>query len=106
MGKGWKKSNGNSAAGREFTVNSVVSKKVLWVGLETSFDAISVIDAGADDLQEAVLCAVGVAKVVEGVGGGFWESHALVEPADGEQSGIAGELPPRRLDYERHAEEG
>ncbi len=61
MGKGLKKSHWSSAADCEFTVNSVVSKKVLCVRLETSFDTISVIDAGADPLKEAVLGAVGVA---------------------------------------------
>ena len=61
IGKGWKKSNGSSAADCEFTVNSVVSRGVLWASLGTSFDAFPVIDAGADHLQEAVLGAVGVA---------------------------------------------
>jgi hypothetical protein len=91
MGKGWKKSNWNSAAGCEFTVHSVVSKKVLWVSLETSFDAIGVIDTGTDHLQEGVLGQVRVAGVVEGLGRGPGESNALVELADGEQSGVAGQ---------------
>jgi hypothetical protein len=106
MGKGWKKSNWNSAAGCEFTVHSVLSQKVLWVSLETSFDAIAVIDAGADHLQEAVLCAVGIAGVVECLGKSPGQADALVVLADGKQSGIAGKLPPRRLDYERRGEAG
>src|SRR5579875_3176249 len=48
MGKGWKKSNWNRAAVCTFTGNSVESKKVLCVSLETSFDAIAVFDMGAD----------------------------------------------------------
>src|SRR5262249_49188185 len=104
MGKGWKKSNWNSAAGGEFTVNSVVSQKVLWVSLETSFDANSVIDADADHLQEAVLCAVGVAKAVEGSGEGLSKPDVLVELADGPQPGVAGELARRRLEDQRRAE--
>src|SRR6516225_6819916 len=85
MGKGWKKSNGSSAADCAFTVNSVVSRGVLWVSLETSFDAISVIDAGADHIQEGVTRKVGVAGVVERFGGGPGEPEALVELADGQQ---------------------
>ena len=98
MGKGWKKSNWNSAACREFTVHSVVSKKVLRISFETSFDAFPVIDAGADHLQEAVLDAV------EGVGANSAESQALVERSDGKHPAIAGELPRRWLDHERRAE--
>ena len=104
MGKGWKKSNWNRAAGCEFTGNSVVSKKVLRISFETSFDAFPVIDAGADHLQEAVLGTVGVAGIPEGLGKGPYQTDALVELADGKQSGIAGELAGRWLDHERRAE--
>ena len=104
MGKGWKKSNWNSAACREFTVHSVVSKKDLRISIETSFDAFPVIDAGADHLQEAVLGTVGVAGIPEGLGKGPYQTDALVELADGKQSGIAGELAGRWLDHERRAE--
>ena len=92
MGKGWKKSNWSSAAGCEFTVHSVVSKKVLRISLETSFDAVPVIDPGADHLQEGVLGQVRVAGVVEAVGEGPGEADALVELADGKQPCVAGEL--------------
>jgi hypothetical protein len=83
----------------------VVSKKVLRIRLETSFDALPVLDAGPDHLQEAVLGEVGIAGVVEGSGECLREPDALVELADGEQSGVAGELARRRLDDERRAEE-
>src|SRR5262249_23642813 len=106
MGKGWKKSNGNSAAGREFTVNSVVSKKVLWASLETRFDAIAVIAADADHFQEAVLGAVGVAGVVDLADEDTNEPGALVEIAEKKRSGISGELARRWLHHEWRAEEG
>jgi hypothetical protein len=80
----------------------VVTKKVLWVSLETSLEAIAAIEADADPLQEAVLGAVGVAEVV---GDGLGASHALVELKDSEQSGISGELAWRWLDHQRRAEE-
>ena len=76
------------------------------VSLETSFDSISVIDAGADHIQEGVTRKVGVAGVVERFGGGPGEPEALVELADGQQPGIARELPRRWLDHQRRAEEG
>jgi hypothetical protein len=104
MGKGWEKSNWNSAAGCEFTVHSVVSKKVLWVSLETSFDALAVIDADADHFQEAVLGAVGIAGVIKCLGKSPGQADVLIELADGKQSGIAGELAVRWLDHERRAE--
>src|SRR5690349_8721524 len=44
MGKGWKKSNWNSVAGCEFTVDSVESKTVLRISLERSFAPLPVID--------------------------------------------------------------
>src|SRR6516225_7655498 len=68
MGRGWKKSNWNSAAGCEFTVHFVVSKKVLRISLETSFDAIAVIAAGTDHLQEYVLGAIWVTGIIESLG--------------------------------------
>jgi hypothetical protein len=62
------------------------------------------VEAGPDHLQEGVLGEVGVAGVIEGVGEGTGEPDALVELADGEQPGVAGELPRRRLDDERGTE--
>lgn len=72
----------------------MVSKEVLWVSLETSFDALPVIDAGADHFQEAVLGAVGVAGVVDLPDEDSGEPDALVEIAKWKQSGIAGEPGP------------
>ena len=75
--------------------------------METSFDAIAVIDAGADHFQEAVLGAVGVAGAsIESVGEDLGEFNMPVERVDGMQSGIAGGLARRWLDYEWRAEEG
>jgi hypothetical protein len=82
MGKGWKKSNWNRAAGCKFTGKSLVSKEVLWVRLETSFDAIPVIDTGANRFHEEVLGAVGVAGVVDRPDEETGEPDALVETAD------------------------
>jgi hypothetical protein len=62
-------------------------------------------DAGADHLQDAMLGEVGVAGVVQGLGEGPGEPDVLVELADREQPGIAGELARRRFDDERRAEE-
>jgi hypothetical protein len=62
------------------------------------------VDAGADHLQEGVLGQARVAGVVEGLGEGPGEPDALVELADGEQPGVAGELARRRLDDQRGAE--
>jgi hypothetical protein len=42
---------------------------------------------------------------VEGKGVGPGEPDALVELADGELSGVPGQLAPGRPDHERHAEE-
>jgi hypothetical protein len=50
------------------------------------------VDAEPVHLQEAVLSEVGVAGVIEGFGKGPGEPDALVELADGEQPGVAGEL--------------
>ena len=105
MGRGLKKSNWNSAAGCEFTVHSVVSKKVLWVSLETSFDALAVIDADADHFQEAVLGAVGIAGVIKCLGKSPGQADVLIELADGKQSGIAGELAVRWLQDDGSSEE-
>src|SRR5262249_9594705 len=63
------------------------------------------VDPGANHLQESVLREVGVAGVIERVGEGPGQSDALVELADGQQSGVAGELTRRGLDDERRAEE-
>ena len=106
MGKGRKKSNWNSAAGCEFTANSVVSKEVLWASLETSFDAIAVIAAGTDHLQEYMLGAIWVTGVIERLGKSLDQADVRIELADGNQSSIAGELARRRLDHQRRAEEG
>jgi hypothetical protein len=70
----------------------VVSKKVLRISLETSFDAIAVIAAGTDHLQECVLGAIWVAGVIESLGKSPGQADTLIEPADRKQSGIAGEL--------------
>jgi hypothetical protein len=84
----------------------VVSKKVLWVSLETHFDGIAVIDAGADHLQEAVLGKVRIARVIEGLGKSPGQADVGLERADGKKSGIAGELARRWLDYAWCAEKG
>jgi hypothetical protein len=63
------------------------------------------VDPGPGHLQEGVLREAGVAGVVQGVGEGPGEPDALVELADGEQPGIAGELAGGWLDDERRAEE-
>jgi hypothetical protein len=55
--------------------------------------------------QEGVLGGGGVTGVIEGLCEGTREPDVLVELADGEQPGIAGELARRRLDDERRAEE-
>jgi hypothetical protein len=52
-----------------------------------------------------VLGEVGGAGVIEGSGNRRRESDGLVERADGEQPGVAGQLARRRLDDERRAEE-
>jgi hypothetical protein len=62
------------------------------------------VDAGPDHLQEGVVGEVGVAGVVEGVGEGPGETDALVELAEGEHSGVAGELTRGGLDDQRRAE--
>jgi hypothetical protein len=100
MGKGWKKSNSNRATGGKVTLDSVVSKKVLWVSLETSFNAFAVIDTGADHLQESVFGEIWVARVIESLGKSPGQVDALIELADGKQSGITGELARRWLDHE------
>ena len=57
--------------------------------------------AAADHLPEPVRNEAGVARVVQGVGEGPGQADTLVERADGEQSGVAGELAWRRLDDKR-----
>jgi hypothetical protein len=66
--------------------------------LVASQDAV---DAGTDHLQERVLGQVRVAGIVEGCGEGPGQADALVELAEGEQPGVAGELARRRLDDDR-----
>jgi hypothetical protein len=63
-----------------------------------------VVRAGADHLQERVLREAEVAGVVQGAGVGPGQAEALVERADGEQSGVAGELALTRLKNERGPE--
>ena len=63
------------------------------------------VDARPDHLQEGVFGEAGVAGVPEGVGEGPGEPDALVELADREQPGVAGELTGRWLDNDRRAEE-
>jgi hypothetical protein len=62
-------------------------------------------DAGPDHLQKRVLGQIGVAGVVWGAGVGLGQPDALVERADGKQTGITGRLTRRRLDDERRPEE-
>src|SRR5262249_43902310 len=50
------------------------------------------VDAGPDHLQEALLGQVGVAGVGQGIGEGPGQADLLVELADGEQPGSAGQL--------------
>src|SRR6516162_11288527 len=52
-----------------------------------------------------MLAEVRVAGIVESGGEGLGKPDALVELADGEQSGVAGQLAWRWLDDERRAEE-
>jgi hypothetical protein len=63
------------------------------------------VDATANHLREGVLGQVRVAGVIEGAGVGPGQADALVELADGEQPGIAGQLARRRLADQRRAEE-
>jgi hypothetical protein len=65
--------------------------------LVTSQDAV---DTAADHLPEGVLGEVGVAGIVQGIGKGLGQADPFIELADGEQPGIAGELPGRRLNHE------
>jgi hypothetical protein len=65
--------------------------------LVTGEDAV---DPGPDHLQKGVLREVGVAAVVQGVGEGPGEPDSLVELADGQQSGVTGQLALGRLDDE------
>jgi hypothetical protein len=62
------------------------------------------VDAGPDQLQEGVLGEVRVAGAVQGVAEGPGEPDAVIELADRQQPGVAGELARRRLDDERRAE--
>ena len=70
--------------------------------LVASQDAV---DTAADHLQEAVLREVGVAGVIKGRGESPHEGDLLIELADGEQSGVAGQLALERLDDRWRAEE-
>jgi hypothetical protein len=56
--------------------------------------------------QEGEPRKVGVAGVVDRLDEGPGELDALIERADRNQSGIAGELSRRRLDHQRCAEKG
>jgi hypothetical protein len=49
-------------------------------------------DAGVGPLGKAVLREAGGAEIVHGLGVGPPQPDAFVELADGEQSGVAGEL--------------
>ena len=55
-------------------------------------------------VQVGVLDKVKIAGVIEGLGKGLGQADALVELADGQQPGVAGELARRRLDDDRQAE--
>jgi hypothetical protein len=48
-----------------------------------------------------VLGKVRITGVIESTGKSPGQADALIELADGKQSGIAGELAWRRLDYQR-----
>lgn len=54
--------------------------------------AQNAVDAGPDYLQEGVLREPAVAAVVQRVGEGPGKPDVLVESADGEQAGVAGEV--------------
>jgi hypothetical protein len=94
-----------------------VAKIAAYIGLEDRVVAECVVvvlvlvagqdavDARPDHLQEGVLGQVGVTGVIQGLGKGPGQADALVKLADGEQSGVAGELARRRLDDEWRAEE-
>jgi hypothetical protein len=71
--------------------------------LGASQDAI---DAGPDHLQERVLGKMRITGVIESIGKSPGQADALIERADGKQSGIAGELTWRRLDHQRCPDEG
>jgi hypothetical protein len=86
-------------------VNSVVSKKVLRISLETSFDAILVIDTGPDHLQEGVLGKAGVVGVIESLGEGPGQVDLLVELATRQEPSVAGELARRRFRSDGHFKE-
>ena len=58
------------------------------------------VNARPDHLQERVLGEVRVTRIVQGRGEGPGEPDALIELADGEQPGVAGQLTGRRLDDE------
>ena len=70
--------------------------------LVASQDAI---DAGPDHLQERVLGKVRVAGIIERLGKSPGQADAVIELADGQQSGITGELARRWLDHQLSAEE-
>jgi hypothetical protein len=70
--------------------------------LVASQDAV---DPGAGHLQERVLGEIGVARVIQRLGEGQGEPDALVELAEGEQPGVAGELALGWLDDEWGPEE-
>jgi hypothetical protein len=85
---------------RCFGANNSVAKSRP-IASHQSEDAV---DAGPDHLQERVLGEVGIAGVVQGLGEGPGQADALVERADGQQPGVAGQLARRRLDDQRRAE--
>jgi hypothetical protein len=86
------------ASGDELEDGVVTEGVVVVLVLVACEDAL---DAATDHLQEAVLCEVRVAGVIEGFGKGPRQADALVELADGEQPGITGELTLGWLDDER-----
>jgi hypothetical protein len=88
------------AVGHDLKDGVVAEGVVVVLVLVARKDAV---DAAADHLQERVLAQVGVAGVVEGAGVGPGKPDALVELADGEPSGVAGQLALGRLDDERRA---
>src|SRR5262249_55346783 len=90
-----------AAVGDELEDGVGAERVVVVLVLVASEDSVY---AGPDHLQEGVRGEMGVAGVVEGGGEGPGEPNALVELADGQQPGVAGELARRRLNYDRRVE--
>jgi hypothetical protein len=112
IGNRWRSRSGTGWAGQLIVVRGAAGEEledgvgaegvvVVLVGVAGE-DAV---DAGPDPLQEGVIREGLVAGVVERVGEGAGQADGLVERADGEQPGVAGELAWRRLD-DKHDKRG